>query len=128
MTSLPLPIDPAHPAFAGHFPARPILPGVVLLDHGLRAIDAQRRPDAAQDAAHDTNAAPACRIGAAKFLSFVLPGEPVRLEIEWVDATPPTGQRDCRLRIYAGAGDGERLAVTGSVFFDPASSTAGPAD
>lgn len=27
-----------HPAFAGHFPATPILPGVVLLDWALQAI------------------------------------------------------------------------------------------
>ncbi len=39
MTEIELSIDPAHPAFAGHFPGKPILPGVVLLDEVMRAID-----------------------------------------------------------------------------------------
>lgn len=33
-------LDPAHPAFAGHFPGRPILPGVALLDQVIGAIEA----------------------------------------------------------------------------------------
>ena len=52
--TLPLPIDPAHPAFAGHFPDRPILPGVVLLDTVMRAIERQlgsQSPDASDSTA-----------------------------------------------------------------------------
>ena len=36
--ALPLPVD--HPALAGHFPAHPIYPGVVLLDAVIGAIEA----------------------------------------------------------------------------------------
>ena len=40
MPTVPFTVDPAHPAFAGHFPGRPILPGVVLLDQVVRALEA----------------------------------------------------------------------------------------
>jgi len=52
-----------HPAFAGHFPGRPIVPGVVLLDRLLSCV------------------ATPSDIASAKFLSPVGPGE--TLEFTW---------------------------------------------
>ncbi|WP_062608257.1 AMP-binding protein [Caballeronia calidae] len=64
-------VPPEHPALAGHFPGRPIVPGVVLLDHALDAIGAAlgRNVDA-------------CRIESAKFLSPAEPGETLDIAYE----------------------------------------------
>ena len=63
----PLPTyAPEHPAFAGHFPGRPIVPGVLLLDAALHALGA------------DT--AGACRIASAKFLRPVAPATALELQ------------------------------------------------
>ncbi|WP_223247369.1 hypothetical protein [Sulfuriferula sp. AH1] len=51
-----------HPAFAGHFPGMPILPGVVLLDIALQAI-----------ADANSIALDSCEIGSVKFLSPAAP-------------------------------------------------------
>jgi 3-hydroxymyristoyl/3-hydroxydecanoyl-(acyl carrier protein) dehydratase len=58
-----------HPAFAGHFPAFPVLPGAILLDEMLKAIEIARGIDLK-----------CWRIGAAKFLAAVRPGDPLVLE------------------------------------------------
>lgn len=56
-------VAPDHPAFAGHFPGQPILPGVVLLGWATSALGAALgRP------------VPPCGIAAAKFLQPVRPG------------------------------------------------------
>lgn len=52
-----------HPAFAGHFPGRPILPGVVLLDRVVWLADSLG------------GAAAGWTVAQAKFLSPVGPGE-----------------------------------------------------
>jgi 3-hydroxyacyl-[acyl-carrier-protein] dehydratase len=67
-----LDIAPDHPAFAGHFPGKPILPGVVLLDAVVDTLLQMRRRQAT-DSGGDFD--DTCQIISAKFLSPVGPGE-----------------------------------------------------
>ena len=62
-----VPVD--HPAFAGHFPSTPTLPGVVLLDTALHVITA------ATGVALDS-----CEISSVKFLSPVSPGDELLIQ------------------------------------------------
>lgn len=57
-----VPVD--HPAFAGHFPGSPVVPGVMLLDTALHSI-----------AAATGIALDLCEISSVKFLSPAHPGE-----------------------------------------------------
>ncbi len=59
-----------HPSLPGHFPGRPIVPGVVVLDRVIAAIEA----------AHGGMGA--LRLPQAKFLQPLLPGETARIDIE----------------------------------------------
>lgn len=71
MTVAALPIAADHPAFDGHFPGAPVLPGVVLLDETIRAIE------------RAAGGEPRCwRVGSVKFLRAVGPGEALALEQE----------------------------------------------
>jgi 3-hydroxyacyl-[acyl-carrier-protein] dehydratase len=60
-----------HPAYAGHFPGTPVLPGVVLLDATVHALE-------------NTGDGPDARweVASAKFQSAVRPGEPLTLQHE----------------------------------------------
>lgn len=92
-----VPVD--HPAFAGHFPGRPIVPGVVLLDRAvLFAARALERP------------ADGLRLAGAKFLSPVGPGEELRFSFQ--------SRTDGGLQFAIRAGD--RDVATGSFTFQSA--------
>ena len=64
---------PDHPAFAGHFPGAPIVPGVLLLDAALHAL-AQASGLAAME------------VASAKFLHPVAPDEPLTLAVQPAEA------------------------------------------
>lgn len=85
-----------HPAYAGHFPGAPVLPGVVLLDAMLRQI-----------ASANTTVATQWQIAAAKFHSPVSPGEGLLLEQESL----PDGS--LRFSIRTDTVSAARLVATG---------------
>ncbi len=98
---MPLPIAADHPAYAGHFPGQPILPGVVLLDEALHALAARL---GRQDAAW--------QLKSAKFHSPVQPGESLTLNA----ADLPAGGFRFEIRCLDGRGD-ERAVASGNIVF-----------
>ncbi|MCC4116181.1 3-hydroxylacyl-ACP dehydratase [Aromatoleum toluclasticum] len=95
-SSVSIPAD--HPSFAGHFPGRPILPGVVLLSLATRALG-------------DTlgRRVPPCGIASAKFLRPVSPDTELRVRLTEAGAS-------WRFDIFAG----DECVATGSLRVDPA--------
>jgi len=69
-------VPPDHPALPGHFPGRPVVPGVVVLDRVLDAIE------------RDHGALGALRLPQVKFMQPLLPGEVADINVESLDAHP----------------------------------------
>jgi len=76
-------IDAGHPSLPGHFPGRPVVPGVVVLDRVVAALEARQGP------------LPALRLARVKFLRPLLPGEAARIELE----PPATDTARWRFRV-----------------------------
>ena len=95
---MPLPVDHAlavprdHPAFEGHFPGRPILPGVCLLGEAMAVLEAATGTDAR-----------GWRLESAKFTSPVAPGTAL--------AIAHRGEETGRVRFEIRAG--ERMVASG---------------
>jgi len=62
-------IPAEHPSLPGHFPGQPIVPGVVLLDRVIEAIEAGYGP------------LPPLRLPQVKFLKPLLPGQSASVEL-----------------------------------------------
>ena len=90
--STTLVISPHHPAFDGHFPGGPLLPGVVLLDEMLRVLEAGE----------------GWTLSSAKFLHPVRPGETLTLEHETL------GNGSIRFSIRSAAAE-STLVATGTL-------------
>ncbi|MBW3549662.1 MAG: hypothetical protein KY442_02210 [Proteobacteria bacterium] len=79
MTSFAIPAD--HPSLPGHFPGRPLVPGVILLERVIDAVAAEclalglERP------------LESLRLPQVKFLQPLLPGETARIELERIAAS-----------------------------------------
>jgi 3-hydroxymyristoyl/3-hydroxydecanoyl-(acyl carrier protein) dehydratase len=101
---LTIPVD--HPAFAGHFPGMPVVPGAVLLDQVLHVLQEELTLNPAE-----------WEITSAKFLEPVRPGDVLTVEHQAAPdlirfairvAKPPAAQRS------ALAGTLARLRATAS--------------
>jgi 3-hydroxyacyl-[acyl-carrier-protein] dehydratase len=104
MTPLTFVVAHDHPCLPGHFPGRPIVPGVVVLDRVLAAIEA----------AHG-DIGP-LRLPQVKFLQPLSPGETARIDIEAlvVAAGVPPRWKFRVLRDDAVIASGEVQAASGA--------------
>ena len=91
-----------HPCLPGHFPGRPLVPGVVLLERVLDAIEGGH------------GELGALRLPQVKFLQPLLPGEEARVEIEAAGA--PGAAPRWRFRVLRDA----TLLASGEVVADSA--------
>ena len=83
-----------HPSLPGHFPGRPVVPGVVVLDHVVAAIETTH------------GALPPLRLPQVKFVQPLLPGEEAEIVL---DAQPEA--RRWRFRVLRG----DTLVASGEV-------------
>lgn len=77
-------VPASHPCLPGHFPGNPVVPGVVVLDHVVAALEAMH------------GELGAVRLPQAKFLQPLRPGQRASIELE---ALPSEAMRRWRFRV-----------------------------
>ena len=75
MSRIALTVPADHPAYDGHFPGAPVLPGAILLDAAIGAIEAAEQRSGLR-----------WRVPVVKFLGAVRPGEPLELEFHRLES------------------------------------------
>jgi len=97
---MPFPIATDHPCLPGHFPGRPLVPGVVVLEQVLAAIEARHGPLGP------------LRLPQVKFVQPLLPGEDARVELDACEGEGPAAR--WRFRVWRG----DTLLASGEVVAD----------
>lgn len=90
-------VDPSHPSLPGHFPGAPVVPGVLVLERVVAAIEAVHGPLGA------------LRLPQVKFLQPLLPGE--QADVELVEVVPEGEAPRWRFRVTRG----DALVASGEV-------------
>lgn len=90
-------IDPSHPSLPGHFPGAPVVPGVLVLERVVAAIEAAHGPLGA------------IRLPQVKFVQPLLPGE--QAEVELAEVAIEGEAPRWRFRVLRG----EALVASGEV-------------
>jgi 3-hydroxyacyl-[acyl-carrier-protein] dehydratase len=73
-------LDPADPIFTGHFPAKPILPGVFLIEAVAQTAGVMLGSTGPQGAGAGAGVALLAAVNRFKFLKTVTPGQSLRVE------------------------------------------------
>ena len=92
-------ISPDHPSLPGHFPGKPIVPGVVLLERVIEAIEAAQGPLLP------------LRLPQVKFIQPLLPGESADVHLE--GSAPRWRFRVTRAEVLLASGEIVAQAVAG---------------